>query len=483
MTADHSTRLAIIGAGPSGIGMGALLKRHGSADFVVFEASSHVGGVWNENGYPGMSCDTPAHLYAFSFAKPYPWPSLFASAEDIRNYLTSVVDEFGLQSHLQLNTGVERAVWNGRAWDLTLSNGEVWQADHVISATGYLNQPAFPKISGVGAFSGVEMHSARWDSEASIDGAKVAVIGAAASAAQVVTAIAPKVKSLTVFQRSPSWMLPLGQVDIPKPLRTIVTHIPGMNRLFRAVVFGFLEWARVGLRLGARRNRWFEKRARTHLNNVVEDDELRTALTPEYPFGCKPVVLDNGYLKTLQQSHVTLVPHGVTKLTKKTVVDGLGKAHTVDVVIYATGFEPFSHGRSMTVVGPDGKQLSDVWAKVVRGHRGVMVPGFPNFFTLLGPNTSAVPGSSVKTIEAQSQWVLEAIDMLAQRGCHRISPTQAAADEWNRRVQERFGYTVFLSCQSWYRDDNGENIAIWPFSHARLQWELRHVNPAEFDIA
>ena len=209
MAGPTRTRIAIIGAGFGGIGLGVRLRQAGLTDFVILEKSDSVGGVWRDNTYPGAACDVPSHLYSFSFAPKADWPDKYANQADILRYLVDCARRHGLAPHIRLNAEVTDARWDDAAahW-IVRTRDAVFEAQALVSATGQLSRPFRPQLPGIESFAGPAFHSAEWRHDYDLTGKRVAVIGTGASAIQFIPAIAPQVGKLTVFQRSAAYVLP-----------------------------------------------------------------------------------------------------------------------------------------------------------------------------------------------------------------------------------------------------------------------------------
>lgn len=478
-------RVAIVGAGFGGIGMAAALKRAGLSDFRVFEKDAGIGGTWWVNRYPGCACDVPAHLYSFSFAPNPDWSRRFAPREEIQAYLQRVADQHELAPQLLLNCAVEQARWEeatGR-WHLTDGRGRCWTASVLVSALGGLSRPAWPDLPGLDSFSGRTIHSQAWPDDLDLAGKRVALVGTGASAAQIVPKIAPECTALDVYQRSPNWVLPRPDGAIRPWQRRLYRRAPWIQKLIRFSIWLGSELRVPGLTWSNRLAAGHKALARLHLRRQVADPELRRALTPDYPIGCRRVLRSSDYFPALVRANVELVTAPIERIE----ADGLrisdGALRRADVLICATGFRATTPVPSGLFIGRDGRDLADVWADGAQAWRGVAVHGFPNLFLLMGPNTALGHNSVVLMIEAQIRFVLDAVERLARDGA--IAEVRAEAQrEDNEWLQTRLAKSVWNSggCRSWYLHPvSGRNTTLWPGFTRTYRSRLRRFLPKAFD--
>jgi cation diffusion facilitator CzcD-associated flavoprotein CzcO len=464
----RATRVAVIGAGFSGIAAGVALKRQGITDFVMFEGAPGVGGTWWHNRYPGAEVDLESHVYSFSYA-PADWSRTYARRPELQRYLESVVDAFGLRPHLVLNEKVQSVTWadGPGEYRITTSSG----TDHgpfraVISAVGFLSVPRMPSLAREETeFSGVVCHTARWPDGLDLTGKRVGVLGTGSSAVQVVAEAARCAAEVKVFQREPNWVLPKGGRDFSPSQRAVNRRVL-VYRCRRLALY--LRYDVRQLRMShARRDGRVNRRRRQRAERFLEDSfrgepRLRALVTPEFPFEGKRTVLSDDYYPALRQPHVTLVPHGVKGLSATGVVDDNGDRHDLDVVVLATGFDAANYLAGLTVTGPGGIRLHETWAGQPRAFLGMMVPGFPSFFMMYGPNTNSVP--LVSFYEAQARFAARAIGRLASRRSHDVQVSPAAADLYDRWLQRALRRTVWAQTRSYFRAGTGRVVSQWPFN-------------------
>jgi cation diffusion facilitator CzcD-associated flavoprotein CzcO len=478
--------VAIVGAGFGGLGMAAKLRAAGIDDFVVLERDGDVGGTWWANTYPGCQCDIPSHLYSFSFAPNPDWTRTYAPQPEIWRYLRDVTDRHDLRRSVRFGCELTGADWDEQAclWRLETTRGPL-TASVVVAAPGGLSEPSVPAVPGLDAFDGEVFHTARWNHDYDLRGRRVAVIGTGASAIQVVPEIQPLVERLTVFQRTPPWVVPHRDRPITALERRLYRRLPAVQRLVRAGVYWSRELLVPGLVHRPELMRVFERVARRQLEEQVADPELRARLTPSYRMGCKRILPSSRWYPALTQPNVDLVFGGLDEVRSNGVVTPEGDVHEVDAIVFATGFHVTDMPLADVVRDADGASLSDVWRRSPQAYRGTAVAGFPNLFWLVGPNTGLGHNSIVFMLEAQLAYVMDALATLDARGADRIEVRRETQDAYNARLQRRLEGTVWNSggCASWYLDANGRNSTIWPDFTWRFWRESRRFDAASYELS
>jgi cation diffusion facilitator CzcD-associated flavoprotein CzcO len=459
-------RVAVIGSGFAGIGTAVSLKARGVEDFVLLERADSVGGTWRDNTYPGCACDVPSHLYSFSFAPNPEWSHVFSRQPEIRAYLEQVTDDFGVRPHVHLDTDLVSGVWDDAAllWRLETSRGPL-TADVVVSGCGGLVEPHYPEVPGVESFEGPAFHSARWDHSVDLTDKRIAVVGTGASAIQFIPELAKVAGAVVVFQRTPPWVIPRHDRVITDAERAAFRRLPVLQAAARSSIYWLRELNLLSFTRGGALRRAATKEALKNLEAAISDPDLRATLTPDYELGCKRVLLSNDYYPALAQPHVSVVTTGVSEVRERSVVDGNGVEHEVDVIVYGTGFRVMDIPVAHRLTGRDGRTLSEEWDKTgAEAHRGTTVAGFPNLFLLLGPNTALGHSSVVFMIEAQIAYVMRALDALQAYGGRAVEVRRAAQDAYNAELQQQLDTTVWNQggCRAWYRDENGKNFTLWP---------------------
>ncbi|WP_197084437.1 flavin-containing monooxygenase [Saccharothrix sp. ST-888] len=483
--ATRHVRVAVIGSGFGGLGAGVRLRRAGITDFVILERADSLGGTWRDNSYPGCACDVPSHLYSFSFAPNPEWPRSFSHQPDIRAYLERVADTFGLRPHLRFNTEVTELRWEQEHTRWRVSTGAgVWTADAVVSASGPLADPQMPDLPGLAEFPGRVFHSSRWDHDFDLRGKRVAMVGTGASAAQIVPAIQPVVGRLTVFQRTPAWVLPRADREISVLEKWLHSKVPPTGMLRRASVFAMRE-----LQVGAftRRPgalRVVQQMAVRNLERGIADPQLRARLTPDYRIGCKRILLSNTFYPALAAPNAEVITSPLAEVRGSTLVAADGSEAEADAIVFGTGFHVTDLPIAERVFGIGGHSLAEEWKGGMEALRGSTVHGFPNLFFVIGPNTGLGNSSMILMIESQLNYIVDALKTLEAVGATAMQPTVRAQRHWNLEVQHRMQRTVWLTggCRSWYLDSEGRNSVAWPGSTSAFRRATRRVDLAEYEL-
>lgn len=487
MAQHEHVRVAVIGSGFGGLGAAVRLRREGITDFVVLERAESVGGTWRDNSYPGCACDVPSHLYSFSFAPNPEWPRTFSGQEHIRAYLERVADTFGLRPHLRLGHEVTVMRWDREElhWAIETANGASFTADVVVSASGPLSDPKTPDIPGLADFPGKVFHSARWDHDADLTGKRVAVIGTGASAIQIVPAIQPKVGSLTLFQRTPPWVMPRMDRKISGVERRLHRALPITGTARRGLLWGIRELQVSAFTKHPGELGMVEKIAKANMARAIKDPALRAKLTPSYRIGCKRILLSSAYYPALAKPNVDVVASGLAEVRGSTLVASDGTETEVDAIVFGTGFHVTDMPIAERVVGADGITLADSWKDGMQALRGASAAGFPNWMTIIGPNTGLGNSSMILMIESQLNYMADYLRQLNVLGGRVALDARASAvGAWNRRVQERMKRTVWNTggCNSWYLDANGRNTTVWPGTTAEFRKVTRSVDLSEYEV-
>jgi cation diffusion facilitator CzcD-associated flavoprotein CzcO len=479
--------VAIIGSGFGGIGMAARLKRAGVHDLVVLERDDALGGTWRDNSYPGAACDVPSHLYCFSFAPNPNWSRSFSPQPEICAYLKRVAESRGVTGHIRFGHEVTAAHWDpdGSLWHLDIRGGRQLTARFLVSAAGPLADPQVPDLPGLENFAGTVFHSATWDHQHDLTGRKVAVIGTGASAIQFVPRIQPRAGHLDVYQRTPPWIIPRRDRAITPAEQWLFRHVPLTQKVARASIY----WARESYALGFTKRpdimRAAERIARRHLHRQVHDPELRAALTPSYRMGCKRILLSNDFYPALTQPNVSLVTDGIAEIRDKSVVTRDGTERETDTIIFGTGFHVTDFPVAQRIWNGAGVSLAQQWTSPrPDAFRGTTAPGFPNLFVLTGPNTGLGHNSQVFMIEAQIRYVADAVRHARRRGAVRVEVRPGAQAAWDRALQRKMRNTVWVTggCHSWYLDDEGRNVTLWPDFTWAFAWQTRRFDPASYEV-
>ncbi|MGW5343128.1 NAD(P)-binding domain-containing protein [Streptomyces sp. HUAS TT3] len=479
-------RVAVIGSGFGGLGAAVRLRREGITDFVVLERADSVGGTWRDNSYPGCACDVPSHLYSFSFAPNPDWPRTFSGQPHIRAYLEHVADTFGLRPHIRLDSELLTARWDAAElrWELETSAGTL-TADVVVSATGPLSDPKLPEIPGLAEFPGTVFHSARWDHGYDLRGKRVAVVGTGASAIQIVPAIAPEVERLTLFQRTAPWVMPRTDRAVSTVERWLHRQLPFTRAARRGLLWGIRELQVSAFTKRPNQLGLIESLAKANMARSIKDPALRAKLTPSYRIGCKRILLSSDYYPALARPDVDLVASGLKEIRGNVLVAADGTETEADAIVFGTGFHVTDMPIADRVVGAEGRTLADHWKDGMQALRGATAAGFPNWMTIIGPNTGLGNSSMILMIESQLNYMadyLRQLDVLGGRVALAARPS--AVHRWNRQVQARMERTVWNTggCTSWYLDAQGRNTTVWPGTTGEFRRLTRTVDMSEYEV-
>lgn len=475
-------RVAVLGAGMSGICMGVQLKKNGIQDFVILEKADSVGGTWRENTYPGIACDVPSHLYSFSFELNPNWSHSYSSGGEIWQYCEEVVHKYDLKPHIRFGSTVSNVRFRDGHWTIEVAGGTPITADIVVSGLGGLHLPHHANIDGMESFAGTTFHTAEWNHAHDLRGRRVGIIGTGASAVQVLPAIAEDVADVTVFQRSAAWVFPRVAREISDERRALFRRFPVVMRLYRWMLFMLMDVLGVlSLRREGLLSKRLEKVGLEHLEASVRDPELRKKLTPDYTPGCKRRCIADDYWITFNRDNVHLVTEPIDHVEAAGIRDATGTLHRLDTIIEATGFRPFDITDYVNIEGRDGKTLRDVWKDKIETLRTIMIPGFPNFFLLLGPNSATGHTSALIMIESQAKYVLKCMRLMGREGIPHLDPAPEVVSRYNDRLQRDMKNMVFSGgCNAWYTDANDRNFTLWPYSAVRFLAELVRVKKSEF---
>ncbi|WP_045538299.1 flavin-containing monooxygenase [Gordonia sihwensis] len=466
---SRSPRVIVVGAGIAGITTAHVLIRRGFTDVTIVEKGDAVGGVWHWNRYPGLTCDVPSNLYQFGFAPKPDWERLFATGPQIKQYLNDVVDSLGLRAKLLLNAEVTSAVFGDDEWTVTIADGRTMTADFVVMATGLLHHPRVPDIRGLESFGGPVVHSARWDDDLRIRGQRIAVIGSGSTGVQLLTALNGEASQVLHFARSPQWVMwaPM-ELRQPRLLTALLTRSPAVRSwLYRALLAGSGFLADVTT-VPSWRRQLLQRFARLSLCVQVRDQALREQLTPDYEPMCKRQVLSSGYYRALQSVSAELITERIDEVTPTGIRTSDGVHHRVDMIVLATGFHSHDYMRPMQLRGRRGIRIEDVWADGPRAYRTIAIPGLPNLFTVLGPNSPTGSISLQYTAERTAEAIADWLDRFAVGEFGSIEVTASATDDFMKEVNDAMGSTVWATgCDSWYLTPRGD-VDLWPYDRATL---------------
>ena len=470
--------VVIVGAGFAGIGAAIALKKAG-VDFVILEKAPEIGGVWRDNHYPDCGCDVPSALYSYSFAPNPHWSRFFAKQEEIKQYTHETVRRFDLLPHLRLNTELLQAQWQSqdKCWRLLTSQGDM-QAPFVVMACGPMHVPIIPRIPGLDGFEGVRFHSSQWDHGLDLQGLRVAVIGSGASAIQFVPKIQPLVQRLTLFQRTPPWVLPKMDGPISARWQGAFKRLPLLQKALRQVLYLQFELLNSGLnhRFVLRR---LERLGLKNIQRGIQDPQLQARVRPDFSIGCKRILLSNTWYRALAKPNVEVFG-GIDRIQGKTLVDSQGQSCEVDAIVFATGFEVANPPMAQRIVGKSGTSLAAQWQGSPKAYLGTMAHDCPNLFLTFGPNLYSFTSAFV-TLEAQLRFIVSAIKTARKDKLVSIAVHPQRLAQFNQALQTSLQTTVWNSgCSSYFLDKNGRNSSNWPWTTFRMRRQLSRFVPADF---
>lgn len=501
LSVPKGTHAVIVGAGVSGI-CAAIRFQAAGIPFTIIEKNPTFGGTWYENCYPGCGVDTPNHLYSFSFA-PNDWSHYFALRDELYAYFMRVAESHGLAQHTRFGTTVTQARWEGKThrWQVEIDGPdgeETLDAPILISGVGVLNIPLVPQIQGLDTFPGPAFHTAHWPQDLDLTGKRVTIVGNGATAMQVVPAIAPQVAHLTVVARSRQWAAPFPQFrkEVPSPVRWLLQAVP----LYQAWYRQRLAWTfndRIHPTLQVDPDWPHPERALNAVNDshrrqftdyikaeLGDRQDLLEKVLPDYPPFGKRMLLDNGWYRTVARDNVSLITERLVKVDGSSLTCSDGSTHQADVLILATGFKATAVLSSMKVIGNEGRLLSEVWdGDNARAYLGTTIPGFPNMFTLLGPNVGLGHGGSIiSNIENQMDYVMSTLEQMFASGAAQIEVRQDVHDRYNDAVDAAHAKMVWThqGMDNWYRNSRGRVVAITPWRNDDFWRMTRRADLADF---
>jgi cation diffusion facilitator CzcD-associated flavoprotein CzcO len=478
---ERRLRIAIIGAGPGGLCMGARLKQAGFENFVILERAEGVGGTWFHNRYPGCAVDLPSFFYSFSFEKKYDWSRPYAPQAELLAYMQGFADKYGLLPHCRLGQEVTRAEWDedGARWSLTLASGETMSADVIVSAVGMFNDLVYPDIEGLEDFEGPAFHSARWDWSQDLEGKKMGVIGSAASAVQIVPEIVKVAGQVHLFQRTANWVLPKEDEPYTAEQLEEFSRNPGLLDAQRQEMF---ETVDKGMTFKNLTQLQEVAEAGEFVLSLVEDPEVREKLRPKHPYGCKRPLLSNVFYPAFNRPNLELVTEAIERITKHGIRTSDGRERSLDLIVFATGFAATKYLSALDVRGRGGLHIDDAWHDGANAYLGITTSGFPNLFMLYGPNTNN--GSILEMIEYQVNHVLAHVERLDREGLAWVDVKPEAQARYNVKVQEGIADVPVWNhpVNGYYRSASGRIVTQWPFSMTEFERMTERIDPAAYEV-
>lgn len=479
---QRNLRVAVIGAGMSGILTGIKLQEAGYTDFVIYEKAGWLGGTWRDNTYPGLSCDIPSHLYRYSFEPNPDWSRLFSPGAEINEYLGHVAEKYNVMPYIQFNKDIVRCEYQDERWHIASRDGTKDVADVVIAATGVLRDPVMPDIAGLDDFQGDAFHAARWNHDVPLQGRRIGIVGTGSTAIQIVPAIIDDVQHVSLFQRTAQWVFPLANPfyseDDKNNFRSspeMMTHVfnrfaERIDNSFAAAVVGDHEQLKL-----------IEQACLENLEKV-KDPALRAALTPDYTVACKRLIMSDDFYPAIQRPNASLVTSHIERVEAGGVRTQDGTLHELDVLVLATGFDGHRFIRPMQVIGRGGLTVDEAWEDATFAYKSVSIPQFPNFFMLLGPHSPIGNLCLIEVAEIQVNYVLQLMELIRDGAYREVVAKQAAVDQFAAEIKEAMKDTVWVTgCRSWYQDKHG-TPAIWPWHVRKFRTDMQRPALQDFEL-
>jgi cation diffusion facilitator CzcD-associated flavoprotein CzcO len=481
-TQTQHRNVIVIGAGFAGIGAAIKLQQQGF-DFLVLEKADEVGGVWRENTYPDCACDIPSALYSYSFYPNPKWSRFFAEQAEIKQYTLDTVNHFSLNERILYNRELHQARWSDsdKLWHLQTSGGK-FSANFVIMASGPMHKPVFPRIPGLETFTGEQFHSAQWRSDIALAGKKVAVIGSGASAIQFLPAIQSTVESLSLFQRTPPWVLPKLDMPISETWQERFARWPVLQRLLRKALYFQYEFLSSGLKRKGFINR-LQGAAIRNIKRSIKDSTLVEKLTPDFEIGCKRILQSNTWYRALAKDNVEILA-GVTNINGNTITDSSGQSVQADIIIFATGFEVANPPIAEIIYGKSEESLAERWQGSPEVYLGTAVKDCPNCFLTFGPNLYTYTSAFV-IIEAQLDYILDGLVTARSKGWQTVEIDGKKSDDYNEQLQTALQNTVWNQggCTSYFIDKNGRNSTNWPWTTFKMRREMKRFRVRDYQVS
>ncbi len=477
-------KIAIIGAGPTGIAAGHELRKQGFDDFIIFEASDGIGGTWYLHSYPGLACDVWAHAYTFTDNPNPDWSSRFVPQPEIQQYIESSAEKFGLRQHIRLGKEVSRAEYVDTAqWRLHFSDGSEHDCNVVINAMGNQHTAQLPDLPGINDFGGESWHSTFWNHDVDVSNKRVLVVGSAAAAIQIVPEMAKLAAQVTVLQRTPNWILERGNKPYSALRKRFNRWLPFLPRLYRRGMQLMMGLMHEGALLGHKRMDMMEKMGNSYREKTIEDPALAAMLKPDSRFGCKRPVVSDDFYPALNRDNVQLVDCGAERVNTAGIVTSAGEQIDADIIIYCTGYKLSDLDR-IEVTGPDGKQLAEDMARAQEAFRGVAVPGYPNFFFGADPNGVVLSVSYFKSVEANIGYIVRLLRELEEAGASELQADEKRTREYNDWLKTQFELFAWgdNACSSYYQNADGTTPFLFPGNYKLFCQQKQASGLSEFNL-
>ena len=455
----------IVGAGFSGLGAAVKLRQAGVDDVVIVERSDRVGGTWRDNTYPGVACDIPTMLYSFSFADNPTWSRMYPSGAEIHAHIEELTDRHGLRPLIRFDTEITGLSFDERAgvWTATTKGRKRFAARTVVLAAGPLADHSLPDIRGIDTYRGRTIHSAAWDHDFDVTGKRVAVIGTGASAVQIVPELVKTAAFVKVFQRTPGWVLPRPDVEMPASVQALFAKVPAAQELARQALFWGHEACAAALVWNTPLSGLVATLGRAHLRATVKDAWLRRQLTPDFTPGCKRMLISNDYYPALQRENCKLIDWPIATISPAGIRTSDGVEHHLDAIVFATGYDVHLSGPPFPVSGLGGRSLQQEWAEHAEAFKSASAHGFPNLFFMTGPNSGPGHNSLLVYIEGQIDYAVNAVTTILNQNLRYLDVRADTQRRYNAAIQQRLRRTTWMSgCRSWYLTADGFNASMYP---------------------
>ncbi len=473
----------IIGTGLSGVAMGIRLMEAGFTDFTAYEKAEDLGGTWHYNFYPGLRCDVPSYYYQYSFSPSTSWSHRFCGGPEIKQYYTDTAKKYHVYERIKFNKEVVHAEYKDGQWHVEMADGEKDSADFLIACCGILVRPNYPNIPGLDDFKGTVIHSARWDNDLELKDKRIAVIGSGSTGIQMIKPLTDICKKVYSFQRTPQWIVPIPNRKYTEFGKKMQQIFPFLSKTYYYSVRFLME--RV-MGVGVIRDGWSRRNiarlCQWNLNSV-KDYDLRKRLTPNYTPMCKRLVMSSEFYPAIQKPNAELVTEEIDRVEAGGIVTKDGQLHEVDIIALATGYHAAEHMLPMTMAVENGLTLTEAWKDGPRGYRTVSMPGFPNFFMVMGPNSPVGNISLTSIAETQSAHILKFIEMWSKGQFNELAPREEATERFNQDLIENMKDTVWLTgCASWYLDKSGVPVS-WPWTADKFRDDLKDPRLEEYIVS
>ncbi|MDZ4298639.1 MAG: NAD(P)/FAD-dependent oxidoreductase [Moraxellaceae bacterium] len=476
----------IVGAGFGGLGVAIRLRQNGINDVVILERADDVGGTWRDNQYPGAACDIPSNLYSYSFAQNPNWSRAYSGSREIMDYVQHLVSAFELKPLIRFQQNVSSLLFNEvkNYWEVSTDAGKVYRARSVVMASGGLANPSYPAIDGIDSFKGHTIHSARWDHDYDFAGKRVAVIGSGASAVQIIPELVKTAAKVTVFQRTPGWVLPRMDYSSPEWSKALFKAVPMAQTMVRQALYYGHESMAFSFIWNTPMTSLMERISRAFLRHQVSDPWLRRQLTPDFRIGCKRVLMTSNYYPALQKPNCKLITWPIAAIAEKGIRTAEGIEHQVDCIVFATGFQVSKSGTPFEVRGVGGRDLNVEWSRGAQAYKSVNVSGYPNLSFIFGPNSGPGHNSALVYMESQIAYIVNHIQALREKGLARLDVKPNVQTRYNQIIQKRLSRTNWNSgCKSWYLTEDGYNATMYPGFATQYARQMGAFKLSDYDAA